>query len=153
MDYAFSRDEYREIVEMMFIADWVLHATRSEEPDETRGHRDLVDRIYSLAEDFDCGHLIDHDEEADRYFPTDELEEGWAMSKIEEFVNDTFWHELAVRLAERDLIREMGEDAVESMEGADRVQRMGEIEDGYTQEFFDFGLDHVVVGKSPRKRG
>ncbi len=73
------------------------------------------------------------------------------MEKLDEFVDDSFWHELSVRLAERDLAKEVGEDAFEEMDGEERIQRLGEIEDKYTQEFFEFGIDRVTIdGKKPR---
>jgi transcriptional regulator with AAA-type ATPase domain len=102
-----SRRDYRSLLTVLEIADWVLHAFRTEEPQETAPLRVLEQKVLALAEEFGCGELVEYDAIEQRYWLTRDYDEvSDAVQLIEEFENDSFWDQLSDRLVERDLILE-----------------------------------------------
>ncbi len=80
--------EYLTLLEILEIADWVLHAHHSEERSETGKYRDFEQKVFSHAKDRGYENLIEYDEELGAYFPTRELEDtSPAMEFIREFEN------------------------------------------------------------------
>jgi hypothetical protein len=66
------------------------------------------------------------------------------MTYIREFENDTFWNEFVERLAERDLIRQFGEDRVKTMNLQELTEKESQIERRYAEEFYQNGLENVT---------
>jgi len=60
-------------------------------------------------------------------------------------VDDTFWAELASRLAERDLRAGFGATKLSDEFSDEDVEKLGQLEDGYWREFETNGVDHVQV--------
>jgi hypothetical protein len=141
-----TRRDYRALLTAMEIADWVLHAFRVEEPRETAPIRAVHQKVYALAGDFGFGELVEHDPVEKRWFPTLELEEsGEAMDFIEDFENESFWDTLLERLAERDLLREIGEDAFRALEPVEREERLDPYRRLYAEEFMSHGMERLEI--------
>jgi hypothetical protein len=141
-----TKKEYQTLMEVLEMADWVLHAHKTEEPEETKKYRDFEQKIYKLAKDFGCDHLIEYDRELQEYFPTAQFEEtNPAMGYLEEFEDDSFWEELTERLVERDLLRELGEKEFQGLEPMDRVVREEPFRIRYEEEFEAYGIDRLEI--------
>ncbi len=61
MNLVLSRKEFRSLLEVLEIADWVLHAYKAEEPAETRPYRELEQKVLAMAESFGFEDLVDYD--------------------------------------------------------------------------------------------
>ena len=108
-----TKKEYKTLVEILEIADWVLHAHEIEKSEDTRSYREFSQKIFSLAKDFGFDHLIEYEKQLQEYFPTSEFEDtSPGMAFIEKFENESFWEDLIDRLVQRDLIRELGEEKI-----------------------------------------
>ena len=60
-----TKKEYRALLDMIAISDWIMHA-QSEGPkdrDDTKDYTDLEQKIYSLAKDFGYDDLIEYSKE------------------------------------------------------------------------------------------
>ena len=110
MKLELSKDEYRSLIDMIYIAEWVMNAHKIEKDPSTEKYAELEQRISSFADKMGYQDLIVYDEDLKRYFPTRKLEDGPARQYIEEYDNDSFWDELIERLIERDVLREIGEE-------------------------------------------
>ena len=89
-----------------------------------------------------------YDEKMKSYFPTAIYEETIdVFDHIDEYDDDTFWDELSERLAYRDLIEQIGEDAAANMESGERVMKIEEIRSGYIDEFCEHGLERIYLRK------
>lgn len=141
-----TQRDYLTLLGVMQMADWVLHAHKVEEPGETAAFRELEQKVFALAEPFGCGHLVEYDDEDERYYPTAEFDESSpGMDFIEEFENESFWNELLERLIERDLVRQLGEKAVQRLDAEARIAKEEPYRRLYGEEFATHGIDRLEI--------
>jgi hypothetical protein len=143
MKINFTNKEYRLLLDMVEIAEWVLNAHKTASSDEIKKYSDLYQKILSYAKDMGFENLIIYDKNLDGYFATSEYEESEHMRYIEEFEDDVFWDALPHRLAERDLIKEVGEKKYEEMEFVKRATKLVELESIYYKELEENGIDNL----------
>lgn len=145
-----SKDEYMALVEMLQIAGWVIHSHAVEATEETRAYRDLEQKVLSHAEEFSCEDLIEYDETTGRYYPTADFEEAGTASRfIQDFEEDTFWAQLAKRLSERDLARELGKDQLGALDQGDQWEQLETHETRYWDEFEQHGIERLEIVELP----
>lgn len=141
-----TRDDYLALLTVMQIADWVLHAHKTEETADTQGFRELEQKVFALAPSFGCDQLIEYDEEEQQYFPTAEFDErSPGMELIEDFENESFWNELLERLTERDLVRQLGEKSLRRLDPETRDQKEEPYIRLYSEEFATHGVDRLEI--------
>jgi hypothetical protein len=150
MKIDFSEKEYLALLDMIQVADWVIHANKIEEPEETKPYRDLEQKIFALAKDFGHRNLVEYSLTDGRYYPTRELEEtGPAMEFIGAFEEDIFWSQLVEHLADRDLARELGKEKLESIDQGEKWERQEVIESRYWEEFRKNGIERLEIIELP----
>jgi len=145
-----TKQEYVTLLEIFEIADWILHAHRTDLPADRKKHRDLRKKILRMASDFGCERLVEHVGGREGYSPTKQFEETspW-MDFVREHLDDSFWEDAIDRLARRDLIREIGEDAYLAMDGFERLERIMRCEEKYAEEFEKHGVDRMDIVTEP----
>lgn len=144
-----TRKEYRALLDVLAIADWVMHAHKTKPGAETKVYRDLEQKLLSFSREMGCEDVVEYAPDMKQYFPTRVHEENSVATQfIKEFENDSFWDELRTRLAERDLLLREGAAKVERMSFEERLKKTEVLETIYGDEFADHGLDHLVI-KSP----
>jgi len=146
MHIDFSKEEYRTFIEILEIADWVLFAHRTDEPEDLKKYRNFEQNILRFAEELGFGNLITYDEEMGKYFPTREHDESSPVRPfIEEFEEKTFWDELVDRLADRDMLKKLGEKKLLSMAGEQRFKARFDFEKKYQDEFEKHGIGRLEI--------
>jgi hypothetical protein len=146
MQVDFSKEEYRTFLEILEIADWVLFAHRTDEPENRKKYHNFEQKIFRFAEEMGFRNLIMYDEEMGKYFPTREHDENSSvMPFIEEFEEATFWDELADRLADRDMLRKIGEKKLLSMTREQRFLAHCDFEEKYQEEFQKHGIERLEI--------
>jgi hypothetical protein len=146
MKINFTNREYRALIDMIYLADWTLHAHKVGEPKDE--YSALEQKIFSHAGDFGCDDLIVFDKELKGYFPTRDFEESEAVqAAIDEYNDDTFWDELVDRLAQRDVSVRYSEEQIRSMSVEERVHLFSEAEQPYDDEFSARGIDRLKIDK------
>lgn len=141
-----DRRDYRALLTVLEIADWVLHAYRTEDPPETARVRALEQKVLALAEGFGCGELVEYDAEEQRWWLTREFEEtSDALEFIDQFENDSFWEQLSDRLVERDLLRQIGEAAIRRLDPEELAQREEPYRTLYADEFMRYGVERLEI--------
>lgn len=111
---------------------------------------DLESKILEKAGHSGLAEWIEFDEETRRYRIREEVEERLFSNECyEEFRNESFWEELAIRLADRDLARAIGYEAWEKLTEEERRARTAAWEKRYWEEFTKFGVERVVVVNPP----
>ncbi len=140
-----TKKEYLTFLEILEIADWVLHAHHAEERSETTMYKEFEQKVFSYAKDMGFDKLVDYASNLKRYFPTREFAEtSPGREFIREFEDDTFWDELVQRLVERDLIRQAGEEKLLSMTPEERFEAEEPLEKRYADEFYNNGLENLT---------
>lgn len=141
-----TKKEYRTLLDVFEIADWVLHSYKTADDPETERYRVLEQKFLSLAKDMGFKHLVEYDAKTGQYFPTKRYEEESSVMKfIDEYDNETFWDELSERLAFRDLIMQEGEEKVRAMSLEERFQKVEALREKYLNEFQMNGLNRIKI--------
>ncbi len=83
MTIELSSDQYRKLIKMVYIAEWVVNSHKSSE-DEYE-FTDIEQHIYSFFNEFGCDDLIEYDEEHDMFFPLSDMDDQ-LMHYIDEFL-------------------------------------------------------------------
>ena len=145
MEIDLSNEEYKSLIEMMYIADWVMNAHKTEKDPSTEQYAQLEQKIYSFADQMGHPNLVQYDEKLGEYFPAKLLEEGPVMQYVDDYDNDTFWDELVERLVERDLLREVGEAKFRRMRVEERWTAEDPLREKYDIEFEENGLENIEI--------
>ena len=145
MKLEFTEKEYRLLLDMLYIAEWIMNSYVIGDRPETENYRRLEQKILSYADEMGCKGVVDYDEELGGYFPTREIEEGSAMDFIDEYNEDTFWEELVSHLADRDFLNREGKERIRKMSREQRFKKLLGLEDNYRKEFEAHGLDRLVL--------
>jgi hypothetical protein len=142
-----TTDEYRRLVDVLYLADWLLTAHKVGDDPRVEAYQQLVQKLYAHSQEMGLSYLIEYAAEFDQYFPTRDFEAGTAIHEfIDEYDDETFWDELTRRLAERDLILQLGGvDKVQKLSTEDRIRKLGQFEEYYAAEFARHGLANLRV--------
>ncbi len=149
MNISMTRQEYRLLLDLLFVSDWVIHGNRPEEDPAAEPYRMLTQKFLSLAADFGCEDLVEIDAEFNQYRPTEKLEKtthAWKL--LDDYDDLVFWEELIVRLAERDISSMPGKAEVSEMSGEEYDRYAVPIEEKYANEFFENGLERLIIRNS-----
>ncbi|MCI0396501.1 MAG: hypothetical protein L0322_16405 [Chloroflexi bacterium] len=146
MKIELSRKEYRLLIDMLYIAEWVLNSFKVEDDPTTRPYDRLEQKLYAYAKEAGLENLIEYYPEDGLYFPTRGLEESGVHDIIDEYDDETFWSELTNRLAWRDLARQVGgEEKVRQLSLEERLGKLFELEEHYQEILAEKGLDSITV--------
>jgi hypothetical protein len=141
MHLRLSDQELATLVEMVSLAANVASWNQKESAnDQVTAFENLESKILEKAGHSGLGDWIEFDDK----------EEGLFYHECyEEFRNESFWDELAVRLSDRDLARAIGFDVWEKLNEEERRARTVAWEKRYWEEFSKRGVERVVVVTPP----
>jgi hypothetical protein len=146
MQIEFSKQEFRTLLDILEIADWVINAHHSHTPEGCKKYSEFEQKIFSHAEDFGYDDLIEYVEKHQEYFPTKKHDDNSnVMPIIKEFEEGSFWADITEGLAKRDMVRELGEKKLSAMKPEEIFVAMQEFEEKYADEFENHGLDRLEV--------
>jgi len=151
MHLRLSDQELATLVEMVSLAANVASWNQKESAsDRISEFEDLESKILEKAGHSGLGDWIEFDEETQRFRVKEEMEERLFYHECyDEFRNESFWDELAVRMADRDLARAIGIEAWEKLTEEHRRARTAAWEKRYWEEFSKHGVDRVAVITPP----
>ena len=143
MDITLTEDQYRRLLEMVYLGNWMINSTRENTLEE---YDDVEQLIFSHADQAaTLRGVVEFDAELQAHFPTKDFEESVLLEHKDTYDDDTFWEELIQRLAWRDTERQLGKAALTDPEDPE-VQK---VKDGhaarYASEFDKNGLDNLAV--------
>jgi hypothetical protein len=147
MNVEITANEYRELLEILHIAEVIMTGHRKVPDKRSERHRALIQKIYGLAHDAGHDGLIRHDAPANAYLPTPEFEESTLSHVlINEFADHIFWDELISRLSVRDAALTVGGmDHLNALNESDRQATEGLIRQRYIEEFSRNGITNLEV--------
>jgi hypothetical protein len=147
MNIEISTNEYRDLLDVLHIADVVMSGHRREEDKRTGQHRTLIQKLYALAPGEGLDRLISYNKSVNKYVPTEEFEKSsLAHAVVDEFGDHRFWDELISRLSVRDTAQIAGGiDRLSVMSDSDRQAAEGPFRQRYMQEFSKNGVANLEV--------
>ena len=150
MNIDISKEEYRSLLDVLQMAEWVMHAHEEEKDPLTEPYDKVIQKFYALAKDMGQDHMVEYDPKLQEYFLSLEFEDTSPSREfITEFTNETFWDELIHRLADRDIARKIGGyEQLDALSMTERFAHEGPILSKYAQEFDDNGLERLEIVES-----
>jgi hypothetical protein len=147
MNIEISTKEYRDLLDILHVADVLMSGHRREEDKRSEQHRALIQKLYALARGEGLDRLIRYNESVQKHVPTAEFEESsLAHAVIDEFGDHLFWDELISRLSVRDAAQITGGiHRLNAMSDSDRQAVEGPIRDRYIEEFSANGVANLEV--------
>ena len=130
-----SEKEFRRLLDLVYIGDWILNSARGE--DRFEDYDELLEKLFALCPDVGMETLMDSWQ--GRVFPSKAYREGGIHEAIADYEDAGFFDILAEELARRD----MEDEGVEASDETELVDRMEE----YYQEFEENGIDNLTVEK------
>jgi hypothetical protein len=143
MKINFTKSEFRALLDLIYLGDWVLTAHDVEPDTKKSRHQEIVQKIYSYAKDFGFDNLIKHDHGRDSYSETLEFEEGDVREFLNDFEENNFWESLISNLAERDFHKEIGPDGLRKLSIEENFEIIGKHEENWADEFSKHGLENL----------
>ena len=133
MNIDLTGKEFRRLLDMVYIGNWILNSTRTTDRFEDY---DLVqEKLFSLCAKNGMPSLVQtwHG----HVFPSRAYEDGGIHEAIADYEDAVFFDILAEELARRDMVRE-------NLDSGDVTELTSRMDD-YMDEFEKNGIDRVVV--------
>ena len=133
MQIELTKKEFRLLLDMVYIGNWVLNSTRGN--DRFRQYDDIESKLFALCKDNGMPILAEPWE--DTIVPSRAYADGGIHEAIAYYEDNVFYEILAEELSRRDMeYPEITDDNYDEV-----LRRM----DRYMMEFQASGLDHLVL--------
>ena len=148
MNINFTKDEYLLLLDIIYMADWILHAHSIGERSETKDYSALFQKLMLHAKDLGCSDLIEFYEPEQNYVLTEDFEEGSAaLDYLDEFEGESFWDELISRLAMRDALIALKVSSAHEVSSDELFPALSKAEEYWSKEFETFDLSRISLNK------
>jgi hypothetical protein len=145
MKIQFTKKEYRLLLDMICIADWVMNCHHVGPVESNTDHTLLYQKLLSFSKSMQADDVIEYAKDTNEYYQTNEHEETLHDKYIEPYDNETFWDELIDRLSGRDFVKEFGIERIREMSRDERMILRMRIEEKYGLEFEKHGLENISI--------
>ena len=135
MNINLTEKQFRRLLDMAYIGNWVLNSTRGD--DRIADYDDVETALFALAPSLGMGAVTTH--ERGIALPSEAFESGGIHEAIADYEDTVFFEILAEELARRD----MASESVNPENITELTSRMDE----YIAEFEQHGMDHIVLEK------
>jgi hypothetical protein len=143
MKITLTNAEYRLLVELVYLGDWMVSAHDEMEDGASGGKYDsLVQKILSYADEPELAGLVERLPDDGKLHPTREVEDG-VMDIIYEYDETSFWMELVERLVERDVRATQPDGHLPAIK--EYVELAGPLEERYSREFESHGVERLKL--------
>ena len=143
MKITLSNAEYRLLIELLYLGEWMVSAHDENQPGAPAGKYDaLLQKLLSYANEPELAGLVERLPEDGKLYPTRQVEDSM-LEVIYEYDEESFWMELVERLVERD-VRATQPDG-QRPQIKEYMELAGPIEDRYVREFETHGLERLKL--------
>ena len=152
MKVMFTPKEFTRLLELVHLGMRMVEGRQGGEALQVQRYAELEQKLYELATPLGCADLVDVGGTG-QLVPSEKLRDDERLAKIAgDYDNDTFWHELVTRLADRDLATEQTRQSVLGTGGPsiDADARLHKLEDAYWDEFEKNDLANVIILRGGR---
>ena len=139
MELSFSIEQYRKLIELAYMGEWMLNAHHGEDHQDEAATQ-LLQTLLGMVE----MEGVERDPETGRLFLRSDWDTMLQEHRIADYDDHTFWEELTERLAERDLAKRTGQ-TVEEIDHDEDLLALKPLEDRYRHEFEEHGLDRLQI--------
>ena len=140
-----SDDELATLVEMVSLATEMaaLNPNDAGQAGYAR-FEGIENKLLEAAKSTGLAGIVEFDMECGKHRVTEKFQDNaYFQECFHEVRNAVFWEELMIRLAERDLIQEIGPAAHEALDEEERRQKVVPLEKRYWEKFQKDGTDLI----------
>lgn len=143
MDLNLSEAEYRELLRLAYLGEWLINAPHDPEHQDDVASLTLQ-RLLALGR-----HLpeIDRDAETTEYFLKADQADKLYDDHISDYDDHVFWDEMSERLAVRDLATTRGINP-DTIDREEDLGALRPLEDRYRKEFEQYGIERLEIDDS-----
>lgn len=145
MNITLTQDEYKLLMDMVAISDWILNAHATHPDDGHPEYEALKWKIFSYANSEGLGARIEHEPETLEYYETMDYERYIEEHYIRSYDEKLFWDQLTEQLGERDLVNLLGHEHVKTLNPIERLRQIDELKERYIKEFAQNGLANLKL--------
>ena len=146
MKINFTKKEYKLLVDMLCIADWVMHSQIEGKRDEN-AYEKLKGNIFSHFKAFEAEDIIVDDKQLGNFYETDDYFNGIKEQYLDEYGNEFLFDELTERLSQRDAIEELGEKQFSALNFNEKINVLMKHASKYDKEFEANGIMNLYINK------
>jgi hypothetical protein len=151
MNDTFTREQFERLIELVYLGEHMINGPAGDDG-HSEPHCALLRQICALAHENGLGFLVEDDGDGG-FRPSPALK---ARIDLAGFIGDyddwVFWDELALRFAERDLRKEIGDVAFNALSEQDRRSRIDDRAKRYDKEFDKHGIERFRLPSDARRR-
>ena len=144
IDLSLSQAEYKTLIELVYMGDWMANAIRTPGK-EIKKYKRVEQLLYKLAAENDSGDLFEYAKKYQKYFPTRKFEESAVSELIQEYDDEQFWEELPSLLGMRDFSRKYGEQKTEAMNPHEFIEKSHPFLEKYWDEMEKYGVERLEI--------
>ena len=133
MNIELTKREFRHLLDLVYIGNWILNSTRSN--DRFEDYDLIQEKLFSLAAESDLSKLAQNF--MGRIFPSAAYEEGGIHDAIADYEDAVFFDILAEELARRDM-------STEQLNPEDINELLSRM-DNYMNEFEINGVENISL--------
>ena len=133
MDFHLSNREFRRLLDLVYIGNWIMNSTRGE--DRFTDYDDLESKLFGLCRTNGMDTLVE--DWNDTTIPSKAYEEGGIQQVIAYYEDNVFYEILAEELSRRD----MGYADITEENYEEILSRMNR----YIAEFESVGLENLIL--------
>ena len=135
MKIELSELEYRRLLDIVYIGNWILNSTRT--ADRIEDYDNLQSKIFSYCAEQGMYEIFE--KFGNIFLPSSAFENGGIHEAIADYEDTVFFEILAEELAKRDMSRE----AI----GPENFNELTRRVDEYIDEFEKNGMDNIILSK------
>jgi hypothetical protein len=153
MNFRFTDSEVHTLVELLSLATLVAEWNQTTAfQGKMASINALENKIFEYLLHAGYSDVIEFNELDQRHQVTEDFEKKSSyMLCYDEFRQESFWEELVIRLADRDLAKRIGFDAWNILSEEQRRVHTVELEKRLWKEFEKFGVDHLHLIHLPHE--
>jgi hypothetical protein len=137
-----TRDKFYALLKVVYLGEYLANGFRTD--DRIQEYLAIEQDLLVLAERSGLQDIVEYDAELKKFFPKCEFDE-MMLAFVDDFEEESFWEELAYRLAVRDMIREFGEKGLKKMSRMRYAKKLFGRQDEYLLEEENYGLERLEV--------
>lgn len=143
MHLRFTDEELATLVEMVSLATEMANINpENEDSIGFERFEGIENKVLEAAKSTRLAAFIEYDSERGKNRVTEQFQESSFFNKcLEDLRNAVFWEELMIRLAERDLAKQMGEEKFLAMDEDERRLKSEPLEKRYWAKFQKDGMN------------
>lgn len=143
MKIELSKNELKNLIELIYFGEFIFDSSREAYPEKKDKYNKLIQKIFKIAFKNGITDLKLYGDEID--VTRDFEDDNFIVGVVREYNTESFWENLMMRLATRDLLEKMSPEEYQNLDRVERLKMETELEEPYHEEFSKNGLKNLKI--------